>query len=99
MKGRHAKLKSYTYVLTAAEVSRLYFRKGAGYVERIEFKLANPSFPLPRADGLYHRAAVEAWVDSTFSLKTKTPRKVDATSLIASRVQEMVAQAHGRGQN
>lgn len=66
--GRIPKLGDNSYVLTAGEVARLYFRRGPNYINDPTFLKLHPTFPQPRKDGLFHRASVEAWVDSTFGI-------------------------------
>lgn len=67
-RGRLRMLRPSTYVLTAHEVALDFFRRGPEYLSTEEFRKLHPSFPRPRPDGLYHRASVEAWVDSTFGI-------------------------------
>lgn len=71
--GRLKALRPTTYVLTAHEVALDFFRCGPDYLESEAFKRAYPTFPRPRPDGLYHRGAVETWVDSTFGIAAGSP--------------------------
>lgn len=72
-RGRLKSLRPSTYVLTAQEVALDFFRRGPDYLVCEEFKRAYPTFPRPRPDGLYHRGAVETWVDSTFGFAAGSP--------------------------
>jgi hypothetical protein len=55
-------------VLTPHEVAIDYFRCDVAFLGSAEFRRLYPTFPLPRADGFYHRDSVEAWTDKSFGI-------------------------------
>ncbi len=69
--GRTAKIARDPYVLTHEEVVRDYFRRAPSGLPPAE--LANlKGFPRPGPSGLYHRKAVEAWVDLHYGFSPKS---------------------------
>lgn len=69
--GRIPNLTDNTYVLTGAEVARLYFRRGPNYIATGKIWQEHNGFPRPR-NGLFLRKQVEAWVDTVFGAATES---------------------------
>lgn len=90
-RGRPAKVAITPYVLTHEEVVRDYFRRSPASLTPEALAAENPTFPRPNRAGLYHRAAVERWVDATFGLRPPS-EPLDPASIALER-------ALGRRQN
>lgn len=83
--GRPAKTKGEPYVLTHEEVVRLYFRRSPLSMTPQALAAEEPTFPRPNRAGLYHRGAVEAWVDLDHGVKAQSG-PVNYTALAEERL-------------
>ena len=67
--SRRSVLCIHSQRLTPVEVARLWFRRGADYVDTIH--VTYPDFPKPGPDGLFLLSQVQGWFDRFHGVSQK----------------------------